>query len=202
MNDYNDSNSNSNAWLIAEIRKLHNQIKKLESGSNFIYRDVLEYINMDLVESLTPVLYYKGSYYDLSNRSAILKSMKLNNDEVKPNTFRNWVKATPPNTSKLALHQVSLEYIHEFHKNKFISTRGDVLNKNLTITKYPIDKNEFTIRIDGRNKSHFRHWLVFKAFIDPNIEYIDDIFFSNGRFEDCDVSNLVYKSDLADIEGL
>ena len=129
----------------------------------------------------------------------MLSAMKANGDAVKPNTFRNWVLDW--NVEKLAQHKVSMEYMSEIIYDekltgKYITTRGDVLNKNLTIRKFPRDKNEFVIQINNKNEVLQRGWLVFVKFIDPNIQYESDIYYVNGRFEDCDISNLCYKSEI------
>ena len=78
---------------------------------------------------------------------------------------------------------------------KYITTRGDVLNSNLTVRKYPKDKNDFTLRIDGVNEILNRGQLVFVKFIDRDVD-MWEIYYLNGRFEDCDVSNLDYKSNI------
>ena len=128
----------------------------------------------------------------------MLSAMKANGLEIKPNTFRNWV--VDWNFEKLAQNKVSMEYMSEIilddkPTGKYITTRGDVLNKNLTIKKVPTHKNDFTIHIDGVNEILNRGQLVFVKFIDRDVDF-DDIYYINGRFEDCDIGNLDYKSNM------
>ena len=95
------------------------------------------------------------------------------------------------NMEKLAVHDVSLEYVANFTfdgkpTTKYITTRGDVLNGNFSVMKYPKDKTEFTLVIDGKHEILHRAYLVVVYFIDERLDDLEDpfggIYFINGTF--------------------
>lgn len=199
-----ENNKNGNNALIAEIRKLKRQI---ENNDFFEFRDVKDYLGENIDRGvIEPVLYYDGEYYNRSDKAGVLTVMKLNGDIVKRGTFRNWVEGTAPKyepkPEKLADHKVSYEYMANFTYDgkpttKYITTRGDVLNRNLSIMKYPRDKTEFTLVINGRHEVLHRAYLVVAYFVDEGIDNMsnpmNEIYFVNGSYDDCDISNLLLK---------
>lgn len=132
-----------------------------------------------------------------------MSALKANGVEIKKNTFRNWIRDYKPD--KLRENKISYEYIARFtldgkDAKKYITTRGDVLNLNLGTVKYPQHMNDFMVVINGERITGHRGYLVYKYFIDSNISDFynphNELFYVNGLYEDCDISNIMRKSDL------